>query len=132
MSGLLNLKKGVADFGDITGYLDGALITPVVSAASANGAITIPDGGIKIIPVTKAGVCAMTLGVPTTAQNGVILVFFSTTAQAHTLTAATIGFNAGDAAADVATFGGAIGDGLIITAYLGEWYILNSINISLS
>lgn len=132
MSGLLNLKKGVADFGDIAGYLDGALIAPSVSVASANGAITIPDGGIKLIPVTKAGVCAMTLGVPTTAQNGVILVFYSTTAQAHTLTVATIGMNAGDGASDVGTFGGAIGDGIILTAYQGEWYILNNINVALS
>lgn len=132
MSGLLNLKKGVADFGDITGLLDGALIAPSVSAASANGAITIPDGGIKIIPVTKAGVCAMTLGVPTTAQNGVILVFFSTTAQAHTLTIATIGFNAGNAAADVGTFGGAIGDGVVLVAYEGEWYIVPGTNLNVT
>ena len=95
----------------------------VQQVASANGAITIPNVGSKTVLLTKAGVAAMTLGTPTTAQNGVRITFIATTANAHTVTCATIGFNAGNDGADVATFGGAIGDGFSIEAYGGEWYV---------
>ena len=64
--------------------------------------------------------------------DGVEIVFISTTAAAHTVTATTIGFNAGDAASDVGTFGGAIGVGFSVTAYQGEWYVTNSINVTLA
>lgn len=124
MGDLLNLKQGQP--------LSGALVVPVVSSAgAANGAVTIPDAGVLFVPITKAGVCALTLGVPSAAQNGVVIHFVATTANAHTVTAATIGFNAGDGGADVATFGGAIGDLLSVFAYGGEWYILNKVNITL-
>jgi hypothetical protein len=100
--------------------------THVVAAAAADGAVTIPNVGSKTVFVTKAGVCAMTLGTPTTAQNGVSIVFMSTTANAHTVTCATIGFNAGDAAKDVATFGAAIGNNFQVEAYAGEWYVIGT------
>jgi hypothetical protein len=121
MSGLYNLKSGVADSADSS---------TVVEAALVNGAVTIPDRGRKIVVMTKAGVAAMTLGTPTTAQNGVEIVFTAATANAHTVTAATIGFNAGNADADVATFGGAIGDGLTVVAYEGEWLVTSNINVT--
>jgi hypothetical protein len=56
----------------------------------------------------------------------------SATAAAHTVTAATIGFNAADAAGDVGTFGGAVGDGLTVLAYGGEWLVLRNVNVTLA
>lgn len=122
MSALLNLKKGVADSGDVVN---------VFEVASANGAITIPDRGSKTVFVTKAGVCAMTLAAPTaTTHDGVRITFVSTTAQAHTVTVATAGFNDLGAAGDVGTFGGAKGDGLTVAAYQGDWYVVGNINVT--
>jgi len=122
MPQLYNLKAGVGLSTDLTP----APQAPVV--ASANGAITIAP---SVVVITKATVCALTLGTPTTAQNGTIIRIVSATAAAHTVTAATIGFNASDAAKDVATFGGAIGDGMTVVAYGGEWLVLDSVNVTL-
>ena len=117
MSNLYNLKKGVADSSELP---------TKVAAYSAAGAIAIEN---HVALLTKSdGAAAMTLAVPSTAQNGTIIHILSTTAQAHTVTATTVGFNAGDAASDVGTFGGAIGDGFSVIAYGGEWYVINGIN----
>lgn len=99
---------------------------------SANGAATIPDNrGHHYVFITKGGVCAITLAAPTSPDdNGARITFIATTAHAHTVTADTIGFNAGNATADVATFGGAIGDGFECIAYNGEWYTTNVVNVT--
>jgi hypothetical protein len=97
------------------------------------------DGAVVITPenknhfVTKAGVCALTVADPTAGlHDGTVLRFVATTANAHTLSnAAGSGFNAGGATKDVATFGGAIGDGLTIVAYGGKWHLVASTNITL-
>lgn len=112
--------------------VDGVLIkdtavygrTPV-GAVTADGAITITAYN-KIFAITKAGVAAMTIVDPTaTTHDGVELTFIATTANAHTLdnSAGSGFFSSGGATKDVATFGGAIGDGLTIVAYQGKWYI---------
>lgn len=123
MPQLYNMKAGVALSTDLVPVLQ----APVV--ASANGAITIAPSTVVI---TKATSCALTLGTPTTTQNGTVIRIVAATAAAHTVTATTIGFNAGDAAKDVATFGGAIGDGMTVLAYGGEWLVLDSTNITLA
>lgn len=123
MSGLLNLKKGVVETLDILGS---------VEEVTANGAITIPDYGRKTVFVNKAGVCAMTLAAPSTAQNGVELCFVSMTAQAHTLTVATIGMNDLGTSGDVGTFGGAKGDGITVQAYNGDWWVTRNTNVTLA
>lgn len=123
MPQLYNMKAGVALSTDSVSVLH----APVV--ASANGAISIAPSTVVI---TKSTSCALTLGTPTAAQNGTVITIVSATAAAHTVTATTIGFNAGNAAKDVATFGGAIGDGLTALAYDGEWLILSSTNITLA
>ncbi len=96
-----------------------------VAAVTADGAITL--GTVcQTYFVTKAGVAAMTIVDPTaTTHDGLELTFIAATANAHTLSnAAGSGFfDAGGASKDVATFGGAIGDGLTIVAYAGKWYI---------
>lgn len=95
------------------------------AAVSADGAITIPAYN-KTHFITKAGVAALTIADPTaTTHDGVTLTFLSTTANAHTLSnAAGSGFfSSGGASKDIATFGGAIDDGITIIAYQGKWYI---------
>jgi len=112
--------------------IDGVLIkdtavygrTPV-GAVSGDGAITIPAYN-KVFFITKAGVAAMTIADPTSGtHDGVTLTFVATTANAHTLSnAAGSGFfSSGGSSKDVATFGGAIGDGITIMAYQGKWYV---------
>lgn len=124
MSETYNLKRGVADTTDVKTLFD---------VASANGAISIPDRGTKLVFITKGTAANMTLAAPTaTTHDGVIIDIVSTTAAAHTITATTIGFNAGDAASDVCTFSAAIGNQLRVTAYQGEWYVLNNIGGTLA
>ena len=120
MAGLYNLKSGEAQDTDIV---------TTVNLAAANGAITIENSTVVI---TKGTAAALTLGIPTTAQNGTTIKVISSTAAAHTVTAATIGFNAANTSGDVGTFGGAIGDGFSFVAYGGEWLVLTNTNVTLA
>ena len=127
-------RKGQdADFAAVTAT---SLTAPTVTATTLNGkapVVAITADGAIAVPtadtcyfLTKAGVAAMTLVDPTaTTHDGITLTFISTTAQAHTISnAAGSGFfSSGGAGKDVATFGGAIGDGFAITAYQGKWYV---------
>jgi hypothetical protein len=123
-SGLLNLKAGDALSTDVANS---------VTVLSANGALTIPNQGRAVFVITKGTAAALTVAAPTaTTHDGVEMVVVSSTAAAHTLTATTIGFNAGNTATDVGTFGGAIGDGIAFVAYQGEWLVLNNINVTLA
>jgi hypothetical protein len=101
--------------------------------ASADAAITLTAYSQSIY-ITKAGVCALTLADPTaTTHDGCRLTIISTTANAHTVSnAAGSGFNDGGGAADIATFGGAKGDSMIIEAYQGKWYVVNLLNVTLA
>lgn len=104
------------------------------TTAAADGAVTQKSGTVF---VTKSGVCAMTIADPVSGSpgaggdDGKRLTFISTTANAHTLTRSTTGFNDGGAGADVATFGGAKGDGLTLLAYGGKWYAENLTGVTL-
>lgn len=113
--------------------IDGVLIKDTavsgrtaVGAVSASGAIAIVAYNKHFMITKSASGAAMTIVDPTaTTHDGVTLTFVSTTAQAHTLdnSAGSGFFSSGGASKDVATFGGAIGDGLTIIAYQGKWYI---------
>lgn len=115
--------------GNVTGNLTGAVqLTPVVY--SADGAISIAS---QLAVITKGTAAALTLAAPTaTTHDGIIIEIVSSTAAAHTVTATTIGFNAADAAGDVGTFAAAIGNGLRVVAYQGEWYVLNNIGVTIA
>lgn len=116
----------------ITGSLTvgGQSVAPV-TAASADGAITIAAG---VVAITKGSACAMTLADPTAVtHDGVIMEFISTTAYAHTLSnSAGSGFNGGGAASDIGTFGAAVGNSIRVVAYNGKWYVLNNVNVTLA
>lgn len=116
--------------GDHTGNVDGGIKQPVVEV-TADGAIAVPLVDTKYV-ITKAGVAAMTIANPTAGiQDGITLTFISATASAHTLTRATTGFNDAGASGDVATWGGAKGDGLQLTAWDGKWYVNYLRNVTL-
>ena len=98
-----------------------------------DGDVTVqwPEGDSAVVFLTEADVTAVTLPTPVSgSDDGKSITFISTTAQAHTVTCATIGFNAGNAAGDVGTFGGAIGDGFTCFAYGGEVYTTNVTNVT--
>lgn len=83
------------------------------------GAITIQPG---VQFIGSSGALAMTLAAPAKWQDGLVMVLQASTAQAHTVTY-TAGFYGNTTSSDVATFGGAIGDNLVIYATNGAWRI---------
>lgn len=101
-----------------------------VEAEASNGAIGIKQG---LAALTKAGVAAMTLAAPTTTtDDGKVLRIVAMTANAHTVTQASPGFNNAGAGGDVATFGGAVGDNLVLIAYQGVWYVQSQVNVTIA
>ena len=98
-----------------------------VQVASANGAILLLDGGH--VPITKGSVCALTLAVPV--RNGVELTIYATTAHAHTVTVSG-GIAGAGAAADVGTFGGAVGDGVTLISFNNLWYVKPGTNLNVT
>lgn len=110
-----------------TNVKQGMEYLPPVINYPASGALTI-QGGYHFL--TKAGVGVMTLAAATSVPDGTTMFIQSTTAQAHTVTY-TAGFNAGSTSTDVATFGGAIGDGFEIVAKGGVWLVKYLRNVTL-
>lgn len=94
---------------------------------TAAGAITIQPGTVFLNGTTLA----MTLADPTTSQNGMVMTIMATNASAHTVTY-TAGFNGGTTSRDVATFGGAVGDNLVIQAVNGVWWVISTRNVTLA
>lgn len=92
---------------------------------SADGAITIPNG---VVIITKGTAAAITIDNPP-AEGVHQLKIVSTTAAAHTVTY-TAGFGGGTTSRDVATFGGAISDGMVLIGYGGVWYISSTRNVT--
>lgn len=93
---------------------------------TALGAITIQPG----ISYINGTTLAMTLANPTVEQNGMIMMIISTNASAQTVTY-TAGFGGGTTARDVATFGGAVNDNMVIIAFNGVWWVLSTRNVTL-
>ena len=99
---------------------------------AADGAIAIPAND-KTFVITKGTAAALTLADPTAGvHDGVTLTIISATAAAHTVSnAAGSGFNGGGATADVATFGAAKGNNIVLVAYQGDWYVRSSVGATL-
>lgn len=100
---------------------------PPYQVVSADGAITIAAG---VVIITKGSAAAITIDNPPVSMNGATLTIVSTTAAAHTVTY-TAGFGGGTTSRDVATWGGAINDGMVIVAYEGVWYVSSTRNVTL-
>lgn len=95
----------------------------VITLMATNGAVAIVPGTVIF---TKAGVLAATLAAPTAAQDGTIIVFTSTTANAHTITATSLiedGVTGGSKT--TATFAAFAGASITLLAYSGKWYVLS-------
>jgi|SRR5262252_1340290 len=102
---------------------------PSTISYSVNGAITLPTVDTTVFLV-KAGVAAMTLAAPNKDQTNRVLIQ-ARTANAHTVTNTTPGFNNGGTASDVATFGGAVGDNFEVRAQAGVWNVIAVRNVTL-
>lgn len=90
------------------------------------GALTVQPG---VQFIGSAGALAMTLASPEKWQDGMVMVLQASTAQAHTVTY-TPGFYGNTTSSDVATFGGAIGDNLVIFASGGVWRPISTRNVT--
>jgi len=102
----------------------GASISSAVTAYSADGAITKASG---VALLTKAGVGAYTLALPTaTTQDGMTIVLTSTTANAHVVTCAN-GFWAGETGGpfDKVTLAAFPGSSATLVAYQALWYVVS-------
>lgn len=123
--------------------LGGTLVTPSAAEINnqldkealqtlvADGAITVKSGVCKIAK-TVAGVVAATLANPTTGTDDFKkLLIISDQAQANTVTV-TGGFGNGGGGKDVCTFGGAVGDCIELTAYVGKWYVTGGSGFTLA
>jgi len=119
---------------DLPNFADGevAQVDPSGQAmvtASVDGALSIPNQDTLIL-VQKAGVCAMTLASPTTAQDGLELTILSATANAHTVTY-TPGFFGDTTSSDVATFAAKVGASMTIKAQGGKWGVVALASVTL-
>lgn len=94
-----------------------------------SGAITVKNG---ICLLDKDGVVAATLANPTAGTDDFKrLSIRALTANAHTVTV-TGGFGNGGSGEDIATFSGAIGDGIELMAYGGYWYITGAHQVTVA
>lgn len=107
---------------------------PTWNSASYNaaGAITVPTTKQNVFVKLKAGsAVALTIGDPGYGVEGVELIIQAEDAYAYTVTNAT-GFNGGGGGADVATFGGAVGDNLHIKAVSATWKSIATRNVTIA
>lgn len=101
-----------------------------LAALGASGAVD-PHTSNRYV-ITKAGVAALTLAAPTVgADDGLEIDFLSTTANAHTLTS-TGNFVDGAAHVNLATWSANAGGCIKIRAYQGKWYVVRTLNVTMS
>jgi len=101
---------------------------PASQVMAADGAITIKNG---VVFITKSSAAAITLAAPISGTDDFkTLKILSATAQAHTVTNASPGFNGGGAGSDVGTFGAAKGNGFVAVAYQGTWYVQSNVGVT--
>ncbi len=106
-----------------------------VTIPGGSGQIYTAAGAIQLVGgfhyLNAASGLAMTLAAPSgQTPEGTVLHIVSQTAQAHTVTY-TAGFRGGTTSDDVATFGAAIGNYLIVVNLGGAWRVVASLNVSL-
>lgn len=139
---LLNVKQDIdarLENVQITGTLEVDGATTLTGAIAASGGVSIPvqvasaDGAITlrngVVAITKGSAAALTLAAPTV--DGLVLYIDAHTAHAHTVTVAG-GLRGAGAGADVGTFGGAIGDGIVLYSYNGAWYPVPGTNTNVT
>lgn len=124
----------VAPLGTFGQQAANALMAGPFILLTASGAVN-PHVPARYI-ITKAGVAALTLAAPTAgADDGVLLEFTSTTANAHTITTPAAGdIQDGNTSAHntVLTFNADKGASCLLCAYQGVWYVQSEIGCSLT
>lgn len=95
---------------------------------TGDGAITIASGTVIL---TKGSAAAITIDVPPLGMNGAKLTVVSDTAFAHVVTQGTVGFNK-KGSSGTATFTTAIGNGMELIAYNGNWLVPYKTNVTLA
>jgi hypothetical protein len=142
--------KGVKDWRNPTKANDGSMLLDVANKLLANAEVqfnqqVISATGSQVITI-KSGTCHLTAGGVTNAtlaaptagaqsaggDDGKQLRIYSETAQAHTVTNTTPGFNNGGAASDVGTFAAAIGNQLMVEARNGIWWVIQNVGVTLA
>jgi hypothetical protein len=136
--GLVKPTHGINEVeGETAGVPNEALNLDAIDAAialhyavndyTASGAISQKEG---VVTLSGTGVQVMTLANPVSgADDGKTLTIISKSAHAHTVSTVA-GISGG--ANHKSTYGGAIGDMLVLKALGGVWYQLPSINQTLS
>lgn len=103
-----------------------------VEVDAASGAIAIKSGTVFL---TKAGVAAMTLALPTAGlpsaggDDGKTLRIVGVTAQAHTVTTPAAGVNGANT---TLTWTAAAGNSVELIAYNGSWYTATKTGVAVS
>lgn len=101
-----------------------------VASYSEPGAIAIPTTKQNVfVKLSGDGADAMTLAAPTYAQEGQEMLIQAEAAQAYTVAGT---FNGGGGGADLATFGGAVGDTLHVKAVSLAWKVINLNGVTIS
>jgi len=100
-----------------------------VSAYPANGAITLASGVVKL---SKTSAGAYTLAAPTTAQDDMYLIIFTSTAFAHVITATGLLDDGTATPKNTATFAATVGSSLTLQASSGKWKMLNKNNCTIA
>lgn len=100
--------------------------THVFTYTAAGALFLVP--GVHVINGTTL---AMTIAPPTKDMDGMVLMILSLTASAQTLTY-TAGFSQTTTSSDIATFGGAVNDGLVIVADAGVWHVISTRNVTIA
>ncbi len=101
-----------------------------ITAVSTDIALTKPGAQAGTVFLTKAGIGALTLAPPTSGtDDNKRMTIISGSANAHVITSSVDGFNAKGSSGTL-TFGGAIGDSVVLRAYLGHWYTESLHNVT--
>jgi hypothetical protein len=81
--------------------------------------------------ITKGSACAITLGAPSKAQDGLRIGFRSASAFAHTVTYAA-GFLGDTTSSDIATFAAKVGAILVLEANAGTWGAISTSSVTIA
>lgn len=123
--GMATVYPGVLSNDAIQKFLAAPLV-PLTASGAVN-----PHLANRYV-ITKAGVAALTLAAPTAgADDGLYLMFISSTANQHTITATGL-YEDGAGHVNLATFPANIGGCLELMAYNGKWYVLAALNVTMS
>jgi len=105
-------------------------LTRQIVSYGASGAITPPVVD-TIVMLNKATAGVMTLEAPSGLVDGTVVVIYSNTAAAHTVTY-TAGFHGDTTSSDVATFAATAGNSMTIMASRGVWGVICTSGVTIA